>query len=392
MFKSIEKKAISYGVIFNSIRMLIGASSTLFIMSKGLDLAGIAELKAFQALVILFSDIPFGYIADRYSRKFSVNLSVLCGAIWMILTALSPSISWLYVAEFFNAISIAFFGGAFQSILISISKKENEKETSSSRILGEYSSIQFIAMAVFALVGGMFSEYGEQLWLVSGILLFAQFIILNSFIPNLDQDSSKKNPIVNQFFNDINVIKETYNMNMVFIIISSLLTFLLFQVFIQYWQPIMNESSFIANRLFLYGPLFSVILVAQSIAGKLIKKVEDPRSIYFASSGFILISLISLIMSFGTIFSAVSLVGLFFSLRLNMILANSIFNDAISDDLRATLASFNSTLGRIGIILILPGIGLLLELYGLRSLSYIAIPMVLICGLLAFKISKTKHS
>ena len=71
-----------------------------------------------------------------------------------------------------------------------------------------------------------------------------------------------------------------------------------------------------------------------------------------------------------------------------MILANSIFNDAISDDLRATLASFNSTLGRIGIILILPGIGLLLELYGLRSLSYIAIPMVLICGLLAFKISK----
>ena len=105
-------------------------------------------------------------------------------------------------------------------------------------------------MAVFALVGGMFSEYGEQLWLVSGILLFAQFIILNSFIPNLDQDSSKKNPIVNQFFNDINVIKETYNMNMVFIIISSLLTFLLFQVFIQYWQPIMNESSFIANRLF----------------------------------------------------------------------------------------------------------------------------------------------
>ena len=106
-----------------------------------------------------------------------------------------------------------------------------------------------------------------------GILLFAQFIILNSFIPNLDQDSSKKNPIVNQFFNDINVIKETYNMNMVFIIISSLLTFLLFQVFIQYWQPIMNESSFIANRLFLYGPLFSVILVAQSIDGKLIKKV-----------------------------------------------------------------------------------------------------------------------
>ena len=130
IFKYVQehrKKAISYGVIFNSIRMLIGASSTLFIMSKGLDLAGIAELKAFQALVILFSDIPFGYIADRYSRKFSVNLSVLCGAIWMILTALSPSISWLYVAEFFNAISIAFFGGAFQSILISISKRKMKK-------------------------------------------------------------------------------------------------------------------------------------------------------------------------------------------------------------------------------------------------------------------------
>ncbi len=389
MWNSIEKKAISYGVIFNSVRMMIGASSTLFIMSKGLDLAGIAELKAFQALIILFSDIPFGYIADRYSRKFSVNISVLCGAVWMLLTALAPSVSWIYIAEFFNAISIAFFGGAFQSILISISKGEDGEKISSSRILGDYSSIQFLSMAIFALVGGLFSDYGQELWLLSGTLLLAQFLIMNKFIPNIDHGIDRKTSIVSQFVKDIEAIKQTYNWNMIYIIVSSLLSFLLFQIFIQYWQPILNANAYIASRLYLYGPLFSIILIVQSLAGKIVRKVEAPMHVYLTSSILILVSLLSLKISFGSVYAALSLVVLFFSLRLNMILASSIFNDAIDDGLRSTLASFNSTLARLGIIILLPIIGLFLDEYGLDFLVYLSLPIIIICNLLAFKISKS---
>ena len=78
-------------------------------MAYGLSLEQVGFIKAFQAALIFFLDVPLSYLADKISRRFSVLTAGLCSTIWLFLMAGAHSFASFVFAEFFNSLSLLLF-------------------------------------------------------------------------------------------------------------------------------------------------------------------------------------------------------------------------------------------------------------------------------------------
>ena len=154
------KKIFIYGVLFNSIRMLIGAISAVYLIAVGLEIKDVGFLKAFQALIIFTLDIPLAYIADKKSRRLSVVGSVLFGAVWLFVMGYGSELYHFYIAEFFNAISIALFSGSFISYLIDKGKENNYPVKG---LIGRYNKFAFLGMGIAEFLGSAFISVDSRL-------------------------------------------------------------------------------------------------------------------------------------------------------------------------------------------------------------------------------------
>ena len=106
MFKN---KILIYGLTLNAIRSLTLAFSVFYMMAYGLSLEQVGFIKAFQAALIFFLDVPLSYLADKISRRFSVLTAGLCSTIWLFLIAGAHSFASFVFAEFFNSLSLLLF-------------------------------------------------------------------------------------------------------------------------------------------------------------------------------------------------------------------------------------------------------------------------------------------
>ncbi|MQL48271.1 hypothetical protein GEA64_10015 [Photorhabdus khanii] len=155
---SSTKIIITYSVIFNSLRMLIGATSSIYLLSKGVSLVDLGLMKTMQASVFFILDIPTSYLADRISRKYAIAISVFFGGAWLVLTGVSSNLYGFYLAEFFNAISLTIIGGTYNSYLIDVYRSEGGKDT--HRILGINGKYHYMSMAIAAMIGAAIGRAG----------------------------------------------------------------------------------------------------------------------------------------------------------------------------------------------------------------------------------------
>ena len=66
---------ILLSALFQTFRMFTGATSTVYLINKGILENEIAALKMLQFIIVIAVDVSFGYIADKYSRKLSILLA-----------------------------------------------------------------------------------------------------------------------------------------------------------------------------------------------------------------------------------------------------------------------------------------------------------------------------
>ncbi|OKO97962.1 hypothetical protein [Xenorhabdus eapokensis] len=170
---------IFYGLTTNAARMLVGATATVYLMSSGMTVADIGWLKSIQAAVILFADIPFGYLADKFGRGNTVKISTLFSAIWLSMTAVGGHKSVFMLAEIFNALSMALFNGAFSALLLETYKKETGN-ISFERAIGSFSKWQFILMAIFSFIGAItFPPDSKVIWWIAAIAVTSIMFLFN---------------------------------------------------------------------------------------------------------------------------------------------------------------------------------------------------------------------
>ena len=164
------RKIIAYGLIADTVRMLVGATSVVYLMSRGVNLAQIGIMKAMQAGIIMALDVPLGYLADRISRRWIIMLSVFSTAVWLALTGWGPSIAVFFIAEAFNGIALAGLNGAFSATLLEAYHKQS-RQRDFENVLGLYGRAQFGLMACAAAIGAVAGSHtSPAIWLIAAAL------------------------------------------------------------------------------------------------------------------------------------------------------------------------------------------------------------------------------
>src|SRR5690348_1277315 len=78
-----------------------------FLLSRGLDLLDVSILLTAYNIGVLILDIPAGYIADRFGRKWALACANGSLVIGTTLIAFGHTLPVLIVAELFYALAIA---------------------------------------------------------------------------------------------------------------------------------------------------------------------------------------------------------------------------------------------------------------------------------------------
>ncbi|ETS32194.1 hypothetical protein BB987_11785 [Photorhabdus temperata] len=369
---SSTKIIITYSVIFNSLRMLIGATSSIYLLSKGVSLVDLGLMKTMQASVFFILDIPTSYLADRISRKYAIAISVFFSGAWLVLTGVSSNLYGFYLAEFFNAISLTIIGGTYNSYLIDVYQSEGGKDT--HRILGINGKYHYMSMAIAAMIGAAIGDVDSRwIWIFAGfgsfILMFFSFLLPESKVKSVD---GKKSGLIND-------IKEIYSLlikgskDFLFVFFAVVSNIVYFQILLQYWQPyaFYGFSGGVKGSLS-YGILFVFILMAQSVAGWIISKISDNKKLIwfgfllmFVSTGICLLG--------GENYPYLIPIALIFMFGSNQYLTmglRAVYHGYFDASLRSTFDSLLSTFARLIVLILFPVVAYLTETFGWQIMSY----------------------
>lgn len=284
---------VLYGLISGSLRMVVGATSVIYLTSHGVSLAQIGAMKAMQAALILVLDVPLSYLADRTSRIYVLVGGNIATTLWLGTTAYSTSIPGFFLAEVFNAIGLAAFNGVFTAVLIDTYEKEHQRDDFEN-ILGWYGKWQFLLMAIAAAGGALFYMRASPfIWWVAACGVMCLTLLTPRFVRNrqvfcestcppnnnalTDGDPATRSTCLTRFAQRsrastlLQAIRMDRHVLPLAIALAGIM--LTFQVLLQFWQPVVEgalAASIDPGELF--GVAFVIFLLAQSLASQCVRR------------------------------------------------------------------------------------------------------------------------
>ncbi len=384
------QKIIFFAVCFQSVRMLIGSISAIYLVSKGISIIDIGLIKTFQAGIIFALDIPLSYFADKKSRKLTIMLAVLFCSLWLLITGLAGNLLYFYVAEFFNAVAIALYGGSFSAYLIDVNKKM-EIKVEIKHLLADLNKKQFLGMAIASFVGATFIGFSSGLiWFIAALLSFILFIFALFVLPQDNVGGSHL--LENKLVQDIKTIIKDIAINpdvkgVVFVMIISSI---FYQNLIQFWQPAVNFSEEkLIDEGYIYGVIFLLILLVQALAGYLINRLTD-NQLWVVLALVLAIIVLHLFTPTTYVSTAIFIILAFFSYKMMVILLEAHLQNNIDDALRSTYASVISTIIRILLLVVMPLFSMLIETFQLIPMYvfYLGICIIFLFNYIEFPYKK----
>jgi MFS family permease len=370
---------LTIGISFNFARMLIGGFSTLYLLNKGLTYSDVGLLKSFQALIILFSDIPLGYISDKLNRKYTLILATLFGSLWLFTTAIADNLSLFYLAEAFNALSLALFNGSFIAFLVEEYKSNNKTP---KHIISLYQSNTFFFMALGAALGGTFFTLDSNIaWFTAGTICLLLSITSMLVLPEKSKvvkksHSSFMKDLILTIKKDIKiyvVLFKKHQIMLIYIIFLYLSISFVYQCIIQYWQVLFKSATNFSESLTLaVSYTFVCVLLLQSFASFIAKKLNFLKLLVISGISLFINNLIFLyaLNTKNSIISILAIFIMFFALRLITTTIESLFHHLLYNKIRATFDSALSTLNRLFLIVLLPVLGVSMVNFGEQAILY----------------------
>jgi len=71
--------------------MVLGATSVIYLTTRGVSLAEVGAMKAMQAGIVLVLDLPLSYLADRTGRVRVLVVGNIATVLWLVVTAYGKS-------------------------------------------------------------------------------------------------------------------------------------------------------------------------------------------------------------------------------------------------------------------------------------------------------------
>jgi MFS family permease len=153
---------------------VINVISTLFYLHRGLTLSQIFYTAIVWSIMNLLFEIPSSYLADRWGRKKTIILGVMCALISWILMIFAHDF-WMFILSFaFIALQFACFSGTDEAIVYDTTRELGE-DKNSLRHLGKYysarESFKILTPFVAVLIAKDLTE--NQFMILLGIDFFA---------------------------------------------------------------------------------------------------------------------------------------------------------------------------------------------------------------------------
>ncbi len=356
---------LAFGFLFNGIRILTGAFIVFYMLEKGLTLIDIGIIKSFQAFIMMVTDIPLGYFADRKSYKISIVLAAAFAATWLCLMGFSTSFYGFLLAESFNALSLTLIAGAYNALLVQYAKA---KVTSTKKVLGASSQYNYIGMFIFSLIGAYFADYSSQyIWYIAAFLMLMTTLFGLFFLDDLKGE--KKPNKANSLICDAKEMLSIF-IKVPYISLCFYFSLIFFNIFSQYWQWIFKDHN-INVTYFDLGVTFSLILLSQLLASFLFTKLSE--RVNFVLLLFLLVSLIFTVVFFEPKkeIAIILVCMIFYLIKYTYLRVEVVLHDSISDHFRATYESFLSTVGRFSLLVFFYMSAYMVDIFGFFSLVYI---------------------
>ncbi len=255
-----SKIIIYFCTFFNALRMIVGATSSLYLLACGITLVELGFLKSMQSIIFFLLDIPTSYLADKYSRKWAIICACFLSGLWLLITGLANNVTIFFIAEIFNAISLTIMGGVAYAYIIDNSQAISNTEN----ILHHINKLQYFFMAISSLIGALFYIINPRVpWILAGIICLLMSALGAYILPKAITITHRKKT---DFLSTIISIK-TMPRNTILKGINLALLLVFFQIILQYWQVILKEVLVLQKTALFYAIVFAFILLAQSIAG-----------------------------------------------------------------------------------------------------------------------------
>lgn len=199
---SVKKDYIKFFIGFSVLTTcLINSIRVVYMLSYGVSESGIISLKGIFAIIVSLAEIPTGVIADKVSKKMSLQIGCILFALHSLLYVLFPNYIGFLMTQVLLAFSSTFISGADDGYLDDyIHKYTKDTFIDIAGKIEYYKS--FIQAALYLISGYLFTVNANMNFIFTFILGLISFLAI-SFIPEIKGKASEKNTNSAEKFNYI---------------------------------------------------------------------------------------------------------------------------------------------------------------------------------------------
>ncbi len=342
-------------------------------LEKGLTLSSLALIMALYSALIVLTEIPSGYVSDRFGRRQSFAWAKWASAAGLFITVFTQSLPALIVAVIFLAFARSFSSGSFEAMIIDW-HKETYGEERNHEVTSRLSLWETLGLSAGALSSGFVTIACENLPFLSSATLAPFFIsallqillaVLTALWGPLYESgllTAREKPRMSEVLGTS--LKNRRILS--FLILAFSLGFALSSLE-KYWQVRVMEITFSSSLAsILLGVVvfigFMAAMLGALSAGGLLKRVQARRDLLL--TGFWILMSCSFLLLAGAGKAAVFLIlyGLFyFFLEVSSVIQSTLANREIPSHMRASLLSSFSFSLQVG--------GLVSSLFASRFLA-----------------------
>ena len=329
------------------------------LLARGLTLSTLALFMAVYSAVIVVTEIPSGYLSDRFGRIPVFMTAKVCTIAGMVLIVFTFSAVTLFMAAVLLAIARSFSSGSFEAVVIDWFR-EQEGEQNLHVITTNMSVWETLGLSAGALSSGfaallfertgLFSEGRESVFLISAFLqlLIIIFIAIWMGGPSRKQPAQEIQPTAEHFLTSL---KNRQFLSLLILTFS--LGFLLSSIE-KFWQPkliAMTQDKDLATVLFGIVSFigFMTALLGSILSGKLIHRDRSRTGTYLVLLRLLLAaSLMALASARSHISFLVLYASVYLFVAMSSVASGTIINTESPPAIRASLLSTVSFSLQIG--------------------------------------------
>jgi MFS family permease len=341
------------------------AVEKLFMKTIGFNDALVTVATCIYIVVMMIANIPFGVLADRWSRKGVLHLATLALALGTVICGLSHGF-WTYVA----GISVwglfyACYAGTYDSVIYDVVLEETGGADKFEHYYGRvqmYDSAAFIAGALASGLVAQFVSLRAEFFLTVPFTCCA-FIILHRFREPTLHQAARSAPLAAHLRQLLRAVATRADVAVIVVCIvcNAVAMRLIFEFCQLWWIGLALPAG-------LFGPVFALVYCGSWTGGYLAsrsRRLIGP-----------LVALVTLVCSAGLVLPATAIAAQVLTIIgimcLTVILARYL-HDAMPSEIRAGASSVVSTIGYGVFIPVALGFGLVGRDHGIFAASWVVI-------------------